>query len=272
MPETVDALADAARVAAYAKAFSAESVQLAYQICVQGRADLALAPDEPTGFAMTLLRLLAFEPATSHAKRRKRAFRRSRTGQAATQSPAHSESGSAPAESRRVQHHPRRNRNRLLPTCFQALLQDLASHAAAGSGHIDAAATPAAIADIADWPAFIAGMKLSGIALQLAAQTELKTIVGNELVPAVARGIAASDRTRHTPTSSRRRSMMPSGRRVRLRFDVGGTATASLSGPGETRARRVPVENRGRISRRSFRAGCTRAIRRQDQARLDQTG
>src|SRR5438105_980902 len=65
VPETVDALADADRVASYAKAFSAESVQLAYQICVQGCADPALAPDEPTGFAMTLLRLLAFERATS---------------------------------------------------------------------------------------------------------------------------------------------------------------------------------------------------------------
>ena len=39
-------------------------MQLAYQICVQGRADLALAPDEATGFSMTLLRLLAFEPAS----------------------------------------------------------------------------------------------------------------------------------------------------------------------------------------------------------------
>ena len=36
--------------------FTPEAVQLAYQICAQGRADLALAPDEATGFAMTLLR------------------------------------------------------------------------------------------------------------------------------------------------------------------------------------------------------------------------
>ena len=57
-----DALPDAARIAGYATAFTPDAVQLAYQICVQGRADLALAPDEPTGFAMTLLRLLAFEP------------------------------------------------------------------------------------------------------------------------------------------------------------------------------------------------------------------
>ncbi|MGE5087801.1 MAG: DNA polymerase III subunit gamma/tau, partial [Candidatus Levyibacteriota bacterium] len=55
---------DGERVAEYAARMSAEDVQLAYQICAQGRADLALAPDEATGFSMTLLRLLAFEPAS----------------------------------------------------------------------------------------------------------------------------------------------------------------------------------------------------------------
>ena len=62
VPEAAEALPDTARVKALARAFAPESVQLAYQICVQGRADLALAPDEATGFSMTLLRLLAFEP------------------------------------------------------------------------------------------------------------------------------------------------------------------------------------------------------------------
>ena len=46
---------------------SPEVVQVAYQICVQGRADLDLAPDEATGFAMTLLRLLAFRPGAAGA-------------------------------------------------------------------------------------------------------------------------------------------------------------------------------------------------------------
>ena len=50
-----DALPDAARIAGYATAFTPDAVQLAYQICVQGRADMALAPDEQTGFAMTLV-------------------------------------------------------------------------------------------------------------------------------------------------------------------------------------------------------------------------
>src|SRR5688572_1110355 len=58
---------DASRLRTYAEGFSPEAVQLAYQICAQGRADLAIAPDEAIGFAMTLLRLHAFEPATSTA-------------------------------------------------------------------------------------------------------------------------------------------------------------------------------------------------------------
>jgi DNA polymerase-3 subunit gamma/tau len=39
-----------------------ESVQLYYQIALQGREDLPLAPDEHGGFVMTLLRMLAFRP------------------------------------------------------------------------------------------------------------------------------------------------------------------------------------------------------------------
>ena len=39
-----------------------EDVQLYYQIVVQGRADLAMAPDPRTGAEMTVLRLLAFRP------------------------------------------------------------------------------------------------------------------------------------------------------------------------------------------------------------------
>ena len=62
VPAATESFDDAERIVAFAARMSPEHVQLAYQICVQGRADLALAPDEPTGFSMTLLRLLAFEP------------------------------------------------------------------------------------------------------------------------------------------------------------------------------------------------------------------
>jgi len=67
VPQAIDTMDDGARISALAASMAPESVQLAYQICVQGRADLALAPDEATGFSMTLLRLLAFEPGQGSA-------------------------------------------------------------------------------------------------------------------------------------------------------------------------------------------------------------
>lgn len=42
--------------------FSAEQLQLNYQICLTGKRDLPLAPDSRTGFEMLMLRLLAFRP------------------------------------------------------------------------------------------------------------------------------------------------------------------------------------------------------------------
>ena len=47
---------------ALAGKFSAEDVQLLYQIAIHGRRDLSLAPDEFAGFTMTLMRMLAFVP------------------------------------------------------------------------------------------------------------------------------------------------------------------------------------------------------------------
>ena len=53
---------EAARLAPYSEAFDPEFLQLAYQIVIHGRDELPLAPDETTGFSMTLLRLFAFRP------------------------------------------------------------------------------------------------------------------------------------------------------------------------------------------------------------------
>jgi DNA polymerase III subunit gamma/tau len=65
-----DALTDATereRLTIYAQSFTAEFLQLAYQITIHGRDDLGLAPDEYVGFTMTLLRLIAFRPETGGA-------------------------------------------------------------------------------------------------------------------------------------------------------------------------------------------------------------
>jgi DNA polymerase-3 subunit gamma/tau len=53
---------DAPAIRELAQVFAADDLQLYYQIAVQGRAEIGLAPDEHAGFMMTLLRMLAFAP------------------------------------------------------------------------------------------------------------------------------------------------------------------------------------------------------------------
>ena len=58
-----DSLGDRDRVMALAGNLTKEDVQLYYQIALQGRRDIELAPDPQGGFEMLLLRMLAFRPA-----------------------------------------------------------------------------------------------------------------------------------------------------------------------------------------------------------------
>ena len=51
----------------YSDAWSAEEIQLYYQILLQGRQDLLICPDQASGFEMLMLRLIAFAPAASTA-------------------------------------------------------------------------------------------------------------------------------------------------------------------------------------------------------------
>ncbi|CAH1904204.1 DNA polymerase III subunit tau [Candidatus Nitrotoga sp. HW29] len=55
------------RLLELAQSFSAEEIQLYYQIAIHGRNEIDLAPDEYAGFTMTLLRMLAFRPAGTKA-------------------------------------------------------------------------------------------------------------------------------------------------------------------------------------------------------------
>jgi DNA polymerase-3 subunit gamma/tau len=55
--------ADTESLVRYADLIAPEDLQVYYQIVIHGGRDLTLAPDEVTGFTMTLLRLLAFRPA-----------------------------------------------------------------------------------------------------------------------------------------------------------------------------------------------------------------
>jgi DNA polymerase-3 subunit gamma/tau len=53
---------DAQRILAFAEVLPADETQLLYSICLHGRTELGLAPDEYAALCMVLLRLLAFKP------------------------------------------------------------------------------------------------------------------------------------------------------------------------------------------------------------------
>ena len=63
LPDTIaDDDPDREALLVLARQCGADDLQLYYQIVVQGRSDIGLAPDEYAGFTMTLLRMLAFTP------------------------------------------------------------------------------------------------------------------------------------------------------------------------------------------------------------------
>jgi DNA polymerase-3 subunit gamma/tau len=197
------AMDDADRVADFAARMAPEDVQLAYQICVQGRADLALAPDAATGFSMTLLRLLAFDP-----------------GQG-TGSPG---GGVArPAEIRRD-----------VPSAApRASAVEAPAVRPAPAPEAQAAPGPAgplvALPEEPDgWPAFVASLKLTGMAAQLAAQTEFKGLAGNVL--SLALPVAHKHLADRAYADKLKAALdQASGRKLLLAFEVGGAAETSLA-------------------------------------------
>lgn len=91
-----------------AQRFSAESLQVLYEIAIRGRQQLPLAPDLATGFEMTLLRMMLFapqaapaapsNPPTSSFSQAQSAPRESKAG--GIKQPAHSAAMQAPAETK----------------------------------------------------------------------------------------------------------------------------------------------------------------------------
>jgi DNA polymerase-3 subunit gamma/tau len=64
VPDAIDnSWGDAQRVAAIASTVTAEDAQLWYQLALNGKRDLEMAPEARTGFEMLLLRMVAFRPA-----------------------------------------------------------------------------------------------------------------------------------------------------------------------------------------------------------------
>jgi len=197
---------DAEHVAGYAARMSREAVQLAYQICVQGRADLALAPDEATGFTMALLRLLAFEPSSEDAETGP--ARTTRSNVTVATNPASPATRSAPPSAVAPPSEPR-------------------------------LALPA-VPD--DWPAFVAQLRLTGMAAQLAAQSELKSVKG----AAVSLAIPASQKhLADKAYADKLKSALEAatGRKLLLAFEIGDAGEGSLAAHERRKRAQAKAEN-----------------------------
>jgi DNA polymerase-3 subunit gamma/tau len=214
VPEGVSAFDDAGRVGRCATTMDPEMVQLAYQICVQGRADLALAPDEATGFSMTLLRLLAFEPVRGNAS---------------------AAAGAAPAERAheggRTQQKGAAGMPRPATAPAVHVVRPVSPQAPAAAPSADRNESAARVSlpvDVGGWPAFVAGLKLAPMAAQLAAQTELKAINGNVLTLALP---AAHKHLADKAYADKLKAALDlaTGRKLMLAFEVGSSAESSLA-------------------------------------------
>ncbi len=135
---------DAARLAQLAEQLTPEDVQLFYQIALTSQKELYLAPDPRSGFEMLLLRMLAFRPGGDNnvlsggAASGTRAARRS-SPPAAGEKPQSTDTGAVSAGQADVVPAPR-------PEPQAATVAD----------------------DPSRWDEFVAGLKLGGIASQLA--------------------------------------------------------------------------------------------------------
>jgi DNA polymerase-3 subunit gamma/tau len=226
VPAATETMADGPQIAKYAAAIAPDLVQLAYQICVQGRADLPLAPDEATGFAMTLLRLRAFEPgggARYGGDRDTSEPHPTRPASAAQPAAAAVRPAGASASPRATSATARAAP--ISPATAPAIAMRTAESAALNDPGARAQSLPT---DPVAWPAFIAGLKIGGIAGQLAAQTEFVRHAGRELV------LRVSDAQRHLTERSYTDKLKAAldeatGANLRLTFEFASAADASLA-------------------------------------------
>ncbi|MFC5302525.1 DNA polymerase III subunit gamma/tau [Azospira restricta] len=165
-----DDLPERARLLDLAARMDPEFVQLAYQIAVHGRQELALAPDDYAGFVMTVLRLHAFRPESGDAMPTPAANKASRTSPQARAPEAvyRAEPAALVAAPGERQAAPRAAVPTDTPVAAPAVTPAAAPAAAPRP-------LPTAAGDD-DWHRLLPELKLSGMARELAQHCELRTV------------------------------------------------------------------------------------------------
>jgi DNA polymerase-3 subunit gamma/tau len=219
VPAAAEPFDDHERVLAYAAAATPETIQVLYQIAVGGQQDLMLAPDESTGFSMTLLRLLAFMPSRATDDSMASVSRQPRGQRTAAPPPATSAAATAVAP---------KGASERTPRASAAPGPELAEASP------DSTATAASVARQPlperpeDWPGFVAALALTGMTAQLAAQSEWRGIAGATLtlaLPAAHKHLADKAYADKLKAALER----VSGRRLLLAFEVGEATPVSLA-------------------------------------------
>ncbi|QWE25971.1 DNA polymerase III subunit gamma/tau [Polynucleobacter sp. AP-Ainpum-60-G11] len=157
VPESVlEDWPEAAEIRRLASALTKEEAQLFYQISITSRPDLSLAPDEQTGFAMTLLRMLAFRPGNETP------------GRAGGSAPPVASVASAPRPSAPA------NQTAAPVRSAPAASAPAAAKPAAMAPAVSAPTATASAANRPDWHALMRQLPVKGLVQQLAFQTELQ--------------------------------------------------------------------------------------------------
>ena len=144
-----------------------EEAQLFYQITITSRPDLSLAPDEQTGFAMTLLRMLAFRPGSGGGGGSAPTPSAPPVNTARPTATTHSAPAAVPAPAARAS----------APAPATAATKPVTSTAAPAISVAPVAAASNAVGNPAerpDWHALMRQLPVKGMVQQLAFQTELQ--------------------------------------------------------------------------------------------------
>jgi DNA polymerase-3 subunit gamma/tau len=169
-----DALADddeaAEAIRRFARQFSADEVQLYYQVALHGRNDLHLAPDDYAGFTMALLRMLAFAPTTAAGESTTQRAAALVAGKPRTSVPV-----APPAAVRGAS---------LPPPAAPIARAPAAPQPSNGPQQSNGPRSNRALASdaplrIDDWPALVTRLPINGLTRELASRSELLAVEGD---------------------------------------------------------------------------------------------
>jgi DNA polymerase III subunit gamma/tau len=203
LPDAVpDDEVEAADIRRLAGAFAPDEVQLYYQVALHGRNDMHLAPDEYAGFTMTLLRMLAFAPASDAKPVAARAAPLVAQPAARTSAPAPRPGAPVPRPAPAV-----------------------------ATGASAATARPsAAIPFDGDWPRLVGRLKVAGLVKELANRSELVSHEGDTMKLRVPLKTLLDAGTLDKLKAAVSQAL---GRPIRLSAEIGSTAGPTAAGIAE---------------------------------------